>query len=92
MYLISQYYFIKNIFNIELFDPQGNKKVTVPDNLSYTIGLSISDQPLCNSIALALANNEADVYFKKGDPLPVRHKNIYKTIHFLKKASANATQ
>jgi len=66
----------QNIFTIELLDPTGRRLVTVPDSIAYTIGMAISEQPFCNSVGVALANNEVEVYFGKGEPYPAT-----KTIH-----------
>lgn len=75
----------QNTYSIELNDPKGNKQIPVPDTLTYTIGMAISEQPIINSIAVALANNEADVFFKKGDPLPAKAKRVYRSTLALKK-------
>jgi molecular chaperone DnaK len=75
----------QNTFMIELQDAKGSKQIPVPDTLTYTIGMAISEQPIINSIAVALANNEPDVFFKKGDPLPAKAKRLYRTTHALKK-------
>lgn len=77
----------QNHFIIELTDSTGAKQVCVPGTLTYTIGLAISEQPIINSIAVALANNEADVFFKKGDPLPARATRTYKSTHAVQKGS-----
>lgn len=78
----------QNIFTIELLDAKGSKQATVPESLSYTIGLTISEQTIPNSIAVALANNEADVFFKKGEPLPVKATHILRSTHALKKGES----
>ncbi len=77
----------KNSYVIELIDKAGRKQAIVPDRISYTIGLAISEQPIINSIGVALANNEVDVFFRKGEPLPAKATRIYKTIHAVRKGS-----
>ena len=75
----------QNVFSIELYDSQGTRQTTVPDRLAYTIGTSISEQSVINSIGLALANNDYDIFFKKGDALPAKvTKTHYQTTSFLK--------
>lgn len=69
----------KNTFIIELNDPSGSKQETKPEILSYTIGVTISAPPLIHSIGIALANNEAIIYFEKGISLPARKRNIHRT-------------
>lgn len=79
----------QNVFLIELYDLQGTKHVTVPDRLAYTIGTAISEQPVINSIGLALANNDYDVFFHKGDALPAKAtKTHYRTIIGLKRGES----
>lgn len=77
----------QNIFTIELLDRAGRRQVVVPDSLTYTIGMAISEQPIINSIAVALADNTADVFFKKGEPLPAKTMRIYRSTHMVKKGS-----
>jgi len=71
----------QNVFSVELYDPQGRKQIVVPENLTYTIGTVVDEQPITNSIAIALATNEADVFFRKGDGLPARAKRSYRVTH-----------
>lgn len=79
----------QNVFLIELYDAQGTKHVTVPDRLAYTIGTAISEQPVINSIGLALANNEYEIFFKKGDALPAKAtKTHYRTIIGVKRGES----
>jgi len=75
----------QNVFSIELWDSKGSKQVIVPNSMSYTPGLAISEQPIINSIAVGLANNEADVFFKKGEPLPAKATHLYRTSAMVKK-------
>jgi molecular chaperone DnaK len=80
----------QNVFTIELLDSKGSKQVVVPDSLAYTIGLAISEEPFCNSVAVALANNETEVFFKKGEPYPAT-KTIrdFHTAHTLRKGESS---
>lgn len=76
----------QNTFGIELFDANGTKQVINPDTLTYTVGMAISEQPFCNAVAVALANNEKEVFFKKGDAYPATHTyRGFKTMHALRK-------
>jgi molecular chaperone DnaK len=77
----------RNNFTIELLDATGTRRVCVPDSISYTIGRAISEQPIINSISVALANNEADVFFRKGDPLPAKATRIYQLSRAVQKGS-----
>jgi molecular chaperone DnaK len=62
----------RNTFAIELSDLTGRKQKTTPDTLTYTVGAVVDEQPLINSMGIALANNEYARFFKKGDGLPQR--------------------
>ena len=74
----------RNTFAIELFDPNNRKQKTIPDRLTYTIGAVPEDQPLINSIGIALANNECPKIFKKGRGLPLKDTRDYRTVHLVR--------
>ena len=76
----------RNLFNIELFDSVGTLKKVSPDNLVYTVGAAIEEQPLIHSLGIALSGNEKEVFFKKGDGLPLKKKGDrpFKTISTIK--------
>lgn len=76
----------RNVFSIELYDSMGTRQKTVPDSLIYTVGAVIEEQPLINSMGIALANNEVEVFFKKGSGLPLKKKSphSFRTVHALK--------
>lgn len=69
----------QNVFLIELHDGAGARRKTVPDRCAYTVGIDMPDQPLVQSIGIALANNTVDVFFAKGSPLPARKRNVRRT-------------
>ena len=68
-----------NTFMVELYDDTGRPREAVPDQLTYTIGLAITDPPLINSVGVALANNEMAWLIEKGAPLPARKRRILRT-------------
>ena len=70
-----------NTFLIELRDAAGNQQQTVPDRLTYTVGLAITDPPLINSVGVAKATGEMEPFIKKGEPLPKRCRKILRTAH-----------
>ncbi|MDI6809842.1 MAG: Hsp70 family protein [Candidatus Eisenbacteria bacterium] len=79
----------QNTFGIELFDASGTKQIVHPDSLTYTVGMAISEQPFCNAVAVALANNEKEVFFKKGDAYPATHSyRGFKTTYALRKGES----
>jgi len=80
----------QNTFSIELHDSKGNKQVSVPDSLSYTIGLAISDQPVLNPISVALATGGTKVKIKRGESLPAKSKDTLHTAHTVKKGESGS--
>jgi molecular chaperone DnaK len=62
----------RNTFNVELCDANGRKQKIQPDTLTYTIIVGGDvEQPLINSVGIALANNEYDKKrLEKGRGLP----------------------
>lgn len=82
---------LRNTYAIELLDSQGNMKTTVPDIAVYTMtggaGV-ISEQPIINSIAVALANNQREIFFSKGDLLPAKKTEVLRSAHALHKGES----
>jgi molecular chaperone DnaK len=64
----------RNTYHIELLDARGGQRKLVPSEMTYTVGVSVVDQPLINSIGIGLADNTVDVFFKKGSGLPLKKK------------------
>ncbi len=62
----------RNTFSVELCDASGRKQKIKPNTLTYTIGVGGDvEQPLINSVGLALANNEyGPRRLEKGSGLP----------------------
>ena len=82
---------VRNTYAIELLDPQGSMRTIVPDTAVYTMtggaGV-ISEQPIINSIAVALANNEREIFFNKGGPLPAKKTIVFRSAHALHKGES----
>lgn len=74
----------RNTFVVELFDAAGRKQKVTPDTLTYTIGAVVDEQPLINSMGIALANNDYAVFFEKGRGLPLKATHDFKTIEALR--------
>jgi len=71
----------RNTFFVELCDASGRKQKIKPDTLTYTIGVGGDvEQPLINSMGIALANNEYDKLLEKGRGLPQKATRDYRTI------------
>ncbi len=71
----------KNSFQIELCNPEGILQETVPKSISYTFGMTIDSTLLVHSIGVGLANNEVRFFFDKGDRLPQRKTETFRTAY-----------
>jgi molecular chaperone DnaK len=80
----------RNTFNVELCDANGRKQKIKPDMLTYTIGVGGDvEQPLINSMGIALANNEYDKLFEKGRGLPLKATRDYRTVALLRQGRSD---
>jgi len=78
----------RNTFAIELFDHSGRLQKTSPDVLTYTVGAVVEEQPLINSMGIALANNDYDKLLEKGRGLPLKATCDYRTAHPLRQGES----
>jgi molecular chaperone DnaK len=67
-------------YEIELYDATGGRVPCDPERITYTNGLVVEEVPLIHSLGVAMANNEMDVFLRKGTPLPARHRSVHQTI------------
>jgi molecular chaperone DnaK len=74
----------RHVYLIELCDSTGRRQKIVPDGLTYTVGAVVEEQPLPNSLGVALANNEYDKLFEKGRGLPLKATRDYRTVHAIR--------
>lgn len=65
---------VTNVFMIELRDGAGVQHQTVPDRLTYTLGVDFDTPPLIHSIGVAMANNDMEWILAKGTKLPARKR------------------
>lgn len=62
-------------------DPSGRKQKVKPDTLTYTIGVGGDvEQPLINSMGIALGTNEYNILLEKGRGLPLTATRDFKII------------
>lgn len=78
----------KNEFLIELFDQTGARQKTIPDKLTYTMGIVSAEAPLIHSLGIAMANNETDFLLVKGVPLPAKNKSYHKNVNEIRAGQA----
>jgi molecular chaperone DnaK len=75
----------RNVFSIRLFDATGQQQRTVPDSFTYTVGAVVDEQPLINSMGVALADNAFDRFLERGCGLPAKVTRTYATATLIKK-------
>src|ERR1044071_8629751 len=81
---------VTNVFMIELRDGGGVQHETVPDRLTYTIGVPFDRAPLIHSLGVALADNKAEWIIEKGTALPAKKfEPLRSTLH---RRQGDATQ
>jgi molecular chaperone DnaK len=80
----------KNTFHVQLYDSKGREVVLRPCDFPYTVGLVITDPPLPHDVGIAMANDEMDVLFKKGTPLPAKAKTSHRTTIPLRKGDSQS--
>jgi molecular chaperone DnaK len=51
-----------------------------PATFSIAHGITISDPPLSRSVGVALANDQVQVFFNRGSPLPIRRTFVLHTV------------
>jgi len=78
----------RNEFNIELFNPEGEKLEATPKKFLITYEVP-RETTLINSIGLHLVGNKFKRYFEKGMTLPARKKDILLTTISLNKGSGD---
>lgn len=75
----------QSTYEVELLDPTGRPRETVPDAISYTcvVGSVQRGAPLTDNVGVAMANNEVDVVFEKGTKLEpkARRRIIHETAY-----------
>lgn len=81
---------VRNTFLIELYDAQGGKQSTIPDQFVYTVGAVVEEQHLIHPMGIELAGNEYIILAGKGDALPLRTKAV--TLHSIKAVKAGDAQ
>ncbi|MGB8538680.1 MAG: Hsp70 family protein [Acidobacteriaceae bacterium] len=69
-----------NSFEVHLEDPRGSRIIADDSSFSITQGL-IADMTTSKTLAVALANNVAEVLLRKGSPLPAKGCHRYTTAH-----------
>jgi len=78
----------RNSFKISLFDRTGATFRVTPDSLNYTIGAVVDEQPLTNSIGVALADNVYLRFFEKGGGLPLKATKDLRVAQLIRKGNA----
>jgi molecular chaperone DnaK len=79
----------RNIYAFGLFDPSGRKQKTSPESLTYTIGAVVEEQPIINSMGIALGNNDYEKLFEKGRGLPLKATTTCRTIRAIRRGQSD---
>lgn len=79
----------RNVYSFMLYDQAGRRQKTSPDSLTYTIGAVVEEQPLINSMGIALGNNEYEKLFEKGRGLPLKATTTCRTIRAIRKGQSD---
>jgi molecular chaperone DnaK len=74
----------RNIYRIELTNTSGEKQKVSPDELAYTIGAVVEEQPIIHSIGVGLTTNQVEFFFEKGRGLPQRKTVDFQTVQPLR--------
>lgn len=69
----------QNTFSIELCDPTGKQCPTEPNEVQYTVSAEPAGPTLPHHIGVAMANNQMDVFFKRGTALPAKKRRRHVT-------------
>jgi len=72
-------------YEIILSDATGKRLPCSPDRFAYTVGMVITSPPLPYNLGIADANNKAEWFFEKGEPLPVRSTRVLHTVVHLRR-------
>lgn len=67
----------QNQFDMDLTNGTGRMVKTNPKQFPYTIAMDTGDQILLHTIGVATAEGLIHPFFKKGTPLPARHREIF---------------
>ena len=77
----------RNTFAIELLDKTGNHCRVEPSEIHYMVAPEPGRATLSHNIGVAMANNKVDVFFKKGDELPLKKKSVHATTKEVRRGS-----
>jgi molecular chaperone DnaK len=78
----------RNIFEINVANPQGTRQKTTPADFPYTISEGGADaQTLIHNIGVGLADNSVFTFFEKGKRLPARARHVLTTTFDAKRGS-----
>jgi molecular chaperone DnaK len=58
-----------------------------PERFAITHGITLGEPPLSRSIGVALADNNVQVYFERGSPLPIRRTFVLRTVETVQPGS-----
>jgi molecular chaperone DnaK len=78
----------QNTFSIELCDSTGKQHPVEPRELQYTISAEPAGPTLPHHIGIAMANNQMDIFFKRGTALPAKKRRRHVTTKQLNRGTS----
>lgn len=81
---------VRNHYRIALRNARGESQKLTPDEMHYTIGAAVEEQPIINSIHVGLTNNSVRTYFTKGSGLPQKSMKKFTTTKTVKPGQADS--
>lgn len=81
---------VRNHYRLTLRNARGESQKLTPDEMHYTIGAAVEEQPLINSIHVGLTNNSVRTYFTKGSGLPQKKMEKFMTTKTVKPGQADS--
>jgi molecular chaperone DnaK len=81
---------VRNHYRITLRNTPGEAQKLTPDEMHYTIGAAVEEQPIINSIHVGLTSNSVRTYFTKGSGLPQRKTQKFSTTKAVKPGQSDS--
>lgn len=70
-----------NSFEVQLNDARGSRISVDESSFSITQGLAVAQATTSRGVAIAMADNVAEVMIRKGSPLPAKGSQKFSTVH-----------
>jgi molecular chaperone DnaK len=78
-----------NTYEIDLRDAKGSRLVTMPEHLTYTVGIVYDEVTLTHDVGVVLFDNSVEIMFRKGEALPARSRTTLHTTVSVRRGEAD---